>query len=129
MTASETPEDHEASLTKQRERYTQMIASETPEEHEARSTKQRERYTKMVASETPEHHDTRLNKRRERTQQCRANNLQAFENAINTICIHVCDICTKRCYPNQVRTVQYNAAALTYLPMELISKISLLLCS
>ncbi|CAG5001922.1 unnamed protein product [Parnassius apollo] len=89
----------------------------------------RERQRQQLSSETPEHRDTRLNKQRERTQQCRANNLQAFENAINTICIHVCDICTKRCYPNQVRTVRYNAAALTYLPVELTSKISLLLCS
>ncbi|VVC96008.1 unnamed protein product, partial [Leptidea sinapis] len=127
--ASKTSEQYEARLKKQRQRYTQITASETPEEYEARLTKQRERYTQMIASETPEHRDTRLNKQRERTQQCRANNLQAFENAINTICIHVCDICTKRCYPNQVRTVRYNAAELTYLPVELTSKISLLLCS
>ncbi|XP_036342778.1 uncharacterized protein C05D11.13-like [Rhagoletis pomonella] len=115
MTASETPEEYEARLTKQRERYTQMIASETPEEYEVRLIQSRERQRQQLGSETPEHRDTRLNKQRERTQQCRANNLQAFENAINTICIHVCDICTKRCYPNQVRTVRYNAAALTYM--------------
>ncbi|CAG5052131.1 unnamed protein product [Parnassius apollo] len=69
MTASETPEQYEARLTKQRERYTQMIASETPEEYEARLTKQRERYTQMVASETPEEYEVRLIQSRERQRQ------------------------------------------------------------
>lgn len=36
--------------------------------------------------------------------------------------VHVCNICTKHCYPNQIHTVRYNTAALGYLPAELSPK-------
>ncbi|KAL0860030.1 hypothetical protein ABMA27_010345 [Loxostege sticticalis] len=54
MTASETPEEYEARLTKQRERYTQMIASETPEEYKVRLIQIQQMYlpSELISQET-----------------------------------------------------------------------------
>ncbi|KAL1493592.1 hypothetical protein ABEB36_009293 [Hypothenemus hampei] len=67
----------------------------------ARLLEQRERQRERLMSETSEQRKARLSNQ----------------------------ICTKRCYPNQVYIVRYNTAALRYLPIELSSKTTLLLCS
>ncbi|GFU99755.1 transposable element Tcb2 transposase [Trichonephila clavipes] len=53
--------------------------------------------------------------------------IAAFERAINTFCDRTCEICTKRCYPNQVTKCPLTETK-THLPNELGNKPVLLLC-
>src|SRR5271163_415342 len=47
------------------------------------------------------------------------NNIETFENAINIFCDRICEVCTKRCYLNQVTVCHVNEVSGEYLPIEL----------
>jgi len=59
-----------------------------------------------------------------RKQQERSASEKEFENSINTFC----EVCTKRCYPNQVSTLKFSNSKPSNLPNVLLQKNQLLLC-
>ena len=66
------------------------------------------------------------NIRRQRQERSASEN--EFENAINKFCDQFCEVCKKRCYPNQVSTLKFSNSKPTYLPNVLLQKNQLLLC-
>ena len=80
----------------------------------------REYSSQMRAAETPEHHQARLllvrrniSQQRERLQ----SDIKTLKKEINTFYNQICEVCLKRCYPNQIVSCRPSDQALqNYLP-------------
>lgn len=57
----------------------------------------------------------------------RIHKFRTFDEKINVLADRICDICTKRCYPNQGKNVVSNKNK-CYVPEELLAKSLLFLC-
>ncbi|GFQ95021.1 uncharacterized protein TNCT_627381 [Trichonephila clavata] len=55
--------------------------------------------------------------------------MTGFMQAINTFCDKICDICTKRCYPQQISKWTINLKTTLYLPNEIKQRNCLALCN
>ncbi|GFQ72034.1 ATP-dependent DNA helicase [Trichonephila clavata] len=87
--------------------------------------------SQVRSDETPEQREVRLSALRMHRSQVRKaekSQIEAFNKTINIFCDKVCEICTKRCYPNQVTNHKINLSTASYLPAELTSKGTILLC-
>ncbi|XP_064090832.1 uncharacterized protein LOC135204616 [Macrobrachium nipponense] len=146
----ETTTQRKRRLQKARKKYQEKRAAETELEKHQRLEQRRTR----LLNETSERRKTRLEVERVRRAQSRAEKMAkqrearlevqrvhhakrvqeqiglspTFKNVDNKFCDRLCEICHKRCYPNQIYKVKYNVAALSYLPPSLTPKPSLLLC-
>lgn len=105
----------------------QRRAAETPKQRAARLALLRKRKSQYCAAETCEEREIRLEHRRQQRQVLNASCTE-FEKAINKFCDSICEICAKRCYPNQVATFRFPEIKPSYLPNELKQKNQLLLC-
>ncbi|GFY78118.1 hypothetical protein TNIN_62041 [Trichonephila inaurata madagascariensis] len=149
---NETREQRELRLQDQRRRQALTITNETREQHELRLQDQRRKQALTIKNETQEQRETRLKDLRriqaltienETQEQCKVRQerqriqhsqtlrrvnaqIAAFERAINTFCDRTCEICTKRCYPNQVTKCPLTETK-THLPNEFRNKQVLLL--
>ena len=131
MVASETVEEKEARLMRYKMCKSQRLQNELPEQREARLEHDRLYHAQIRATETLQQRETRLEKRRVTYSQASAQlntHLKIFYDTINKFCDKICEVCTKRCYPNQVATCRPSVAAESYLPDELKQKSILLLC-
>ncbi|XP_063899054.1 uncharacterized protein LOC135119158 [Helicoverpa armigera] len=129
--ACETPDQREDRLSALREYSAQVRACETPDQREDRLSALREHSAQVRACETPYQREVRLTALREHSSQVRTSEkaqIETFNKTINIFCDRVCEICTKRCYPNQVTNCNVNVSASSYLPAELTNKGTILLC-
>lgn len=125
--AAETSQERENRLARDRLLYSEQRAAETSQEREARTIIKYEQYLHRRAAETLEERSAHLEKIRQQRHE-RAASLEMFEKDINTFCNRFCEICTKRCYPNQVTTFQLGTTKPAYLPDELQINSQLILC-
>ncbi|GFW37625.1 ATP-dependent DNA helicase [Trichonephila clavipes] len=127
---NETREQRELRLHDQSRRQALTIKNETQEQRETQLKDLRRRQALTIENETQEQRKAHQERQRiQHSQTLRRVNAQiaAFESAINTFCNRTCEICTKRCHPNQVTKCPLTETK-TYLPNELKSKPLLLLC-
>ncbi|CAI6343035.1 unnamed protein product [Macrosiphum euphorbiae] len=123
----ETPESGEARRQAEHERYLQRAAAENPERRESRKQADHERYLQRCAAQTNQDRGDHLENIRRQWLERSASEIE-FEKAINTFCDQFCEVCTKRCYPNQVSILKLSNYKPNYLPIELLQKKQLLLC-
>ncbi|KAG5674476.1 hypothetical protein PVAND_004445 [Polypedilum vanderplanki] len=124
--ANESVEEHASRLERDRLRHEEARANESVEEHTSRLERDRLRHEEARANETPEEHEARLQRLRIEYAQ-RIANEEEFNKTINTFCEKNCDICEKKCYPDQVATYQ-NVTPKPYLPQELAEKDIIIVC-
>ncbi|GFR03235.1 ATP-dependent DNA helicase [Trichonephila clavata] len=87
--------------------------------------------SQVRSDETPEQREVRLSAlrmHRSKVRKAEKSQIEAFNKTINIFCDKVCEICTKRCYPHQVTNHKINLSTASYLPAELTSKGTILLC-
>ncbi|KAG5666270.1 hypothetical protein PVAND_017605 [Polypedilum vanderplanki] len=124
--AEETAEEYISRLEQDRLRHEEARAEETAEEYISRLEQDRLRHERLRLNETPEEHEARLQRLRIEYAQ-RMTNVEEFNKTINTFCDRNCDICEKKCYPDQVATYQ-NVTPKPYLPQELAEKNIIIVC-
>ncbi|UYV75572.1 K02A2.6-like [Cordylochernes scorpioides] len=125
--AMETSAERETRLENNRHFKSTSRAKETSEEREARLENDRHFKSKSRAIETAAGRKIRLEKDRLRILKRNAD-ISTLTNTINTYCGSICEICTKRTYPNQVTTYKVSTSKASYLPAELAQNTTLLLC-
>ncbi|KAG5685123.1 hypothetical protein PVAND_014319 [Polypedilum vanderplanki] len=113
-------------LEQDRLRHEYARSIETDEQHFSRLEQVRSQIAQTRANETAEEHEARLQERRILYAERKANT-EEFNKTINTFCDKNCDICEKKCYPDQVANYQ-NVTPKLYLPTELIEKEVLTVC-
>jgi hypothetical protein len=136
--ANETEEERLERLERVRQSQIQYRANETVEERVERLEQVRQTQIEHRANETAEERAERLERARQyQVRYCEAmrihratlvTDLQAFHQAINVFANQICEVCKKRCYPNQVSRCVPNVIAAVYLPTVLAQKDTLLLC-
>ncbi|KAG5666753.1 hypothetical protein PVAND_014765 [Polypedilum vanderplanki] len=100
--------------------------NETSDENFSRLQQDRLRHFERRENETHEEHEIRLQRLRIEYAQ-RMASVEEFNKTINTFCDKNCDICEKKCYPDQVANYQ-NVTPKPYLPIELAEKEVLIVC-
>ncbi|UYV74801.1 hypothetical protein LAZ67_12001037 [Cordylochernes scorpioides] len=125
--AKETSAEREARLEHDRNFKSTSRAMETSAEHKSRLENDRHFKSKSRAIETAAGRKIRLEKDRLRILKGNAD-ISTVTNTINTYCDSICEICTKKTYPNQVTTYRVSTSKAPYLPAELAQKTPLLLC-
>ncbi|GBM01464.1 hypothetical protein AVEN_209285-1 [Araneus ventricosus] len=124
--ANETADEHISRLSFDALCHAQTRAIENTEVHISRLESDRLRHSELRARETSQEREARLRRQREAYVQ-RVSDEADFHSTINTFCDKCCDICQKKCYPNQV--VKYRLTSPEpYLPPELSAKKDLLVC-
>ncbi|KAG5685138.1 hypothetical protein PVAND_014332 [Polypedilum vanderplanki] len=124
--ANETVEEYISRLERDRLRHEELRAEETVEEYISWLEQDRLRHERLRLNETPEEHEARLQRLRIEYAQRKANT-EEFNKTINTFCDRNCDICEKKCYPDQVANYQ-NVTSKSYLPQELTEKDIIIVC-
>jgi hypothetical protein len=101
---------------------------ESPESRNRRLQDLRQRKNLATLNETESQRNERLKALREAQQLIRAN-VENFDQDIHVFAETICEVCTKRCYPNQCAKLNVsNCGFPHYLPQELLSKDVLVLC-
>ncbi|GFT80294.1 uncharacterized protein NPIL_246441 [Nephila pilipes] len=118
---------HSLRLQDLRRRQALTIENETPEQHETQLQDLRRRQALTIENETQEQREATKEIQHSQAQRRVKTQIASFERAINTFCDRTCEICTKRCYPNQVAKC-YLTETKAYLPDELRHRSMLLLC-
>ncbi|GBN45012.1 hypothetical protein AVEN_56208-1 [Araneus ventricosus] len=98
--ANETADEHMSRLASDSLRHAQTRAIENTEVHISRLESDRLRHSELRARETSQEREARLRRQREAYVQRIAEEAD-FHSTINTFCDKCCDICQKKCYPNQ----------------------------
>ncbi|GFQ87128.1 hypothetical protein TNCT_347131 [Trichonephila clavata] len=131
LRAAESQEEHDARIVKIRQHISVIQETESVEQREIRLSALRMHNSQVRADETPEQREVRLSALRMHSSQVRKaekSQIEAFNKTINIFCDKVCEICTKRSNPNQVTNHKIKLSTASYLPAELTSKGTILLC-
>ncbi|GBL81660.1 hypothetical protein AVEN_93446-1 [Araneus ventricosus] len=124
--ATETADEHISRRASDALRHAQTRAIENTEVHISRLESDRLRHSELRARETSQEREARLRRQREAYVLLVTDEVD-FNTTINTFCDKCCDICQKKCYPNQL--VKYRLTLpKSYLPLELSAKKDLLVC-
>ena len=121
-------EDREKKRTEERERKRIKSDFRSPEERQILLSKNRAYYANKIANETDDQRNQRLSIRKQNADKRKAT-VDSFNDEINVFADSICEVCLKRCFPNQCVNLNTTSCGFPdYLPTELSSKSHLLLC-
>jgi hypothetical protein len=122
----ESADQHDSRLAKDAQCHAAARQIESADQHDSRLAQDARNHAQSRANLTQEEREIALQIRREAYAH-RSANAKEFEKKINTFCDGVCDICRKKCYPNQVAIYRL-CTPKSYLPPELAEKDKLEVC-
>lgn len=127
----ETATQRKRRLSKKCIQYKIKRSSETFEERMAHLEVQRSKMAIVRANETAIEKKTRMcndKLRKSKNKNRTSGDVSDFQISINTFSDQICDVCTKRCYPNQIGKWRVNVVTAPYMPVELVNKNDLTIC-